>query len=187
MANLTKYSHQDLPERAMDEAVRLPVGLAKFHVQPTDLDHKCQTLVRIRPNNTFLPTDPRYEEARGTFWTRQQSEMAPRCVFQPLNTDDVAIAMRTVTKLGCPFAIKSGGHASFAGASSTSGVLIDLVKLNYVSLEADQKSVKVGPGCRWIDVYPRLEPLGITVLGGRDANVGVGGFLLGGMPHLTKQ
>lgn len=95
--------------------------------------------------------------------------------------------MRAVTKFGCPFAIKSGGHASFAGASSTPGVLIDLVKLNHVRVEHDQKAVQVGPGCRWIDVYPRLERLGLTVIGGRDANVGVGGFLLGGMSHWTTQ
>ena len=39
---------------------------------------------------------------------------------------------------------------------------------------------RVGTGNKWIDVYSVLEPLGRTVAGGRNGDVGVGGFLLGG-------
>lgn len=83
--------------------------------------------------------------------------------------------------MGCPFAVKSGGHGCYVGQSSVNqGMTIDLVKLNLIEVSEDRRIVKLGPGSRWLDVYTSLEPLNLTVIGGRDADVGVGGFLLGG-------
>lgn len=81
----------------------------------------------------------------------------------------------------CPFAVKSGGHAAFSGASSIpDGLTIDLQRLNTIQLASDKKSVKVGPGNRWIDVYKHLGPKGLTAVGGRVSDIGVGGLTLGG-------
>lgn len=83
--------------------------------------------------------------------------------------------------IGCPFAVKSGGHGCYDGQSSVNqGITIDLVKLNQIMLSEDRSIVTLGPGSRWLDVYTALEALDLTVIGGRDAGVGVGGFLLGG-------
>jgi hypothetical protein len=49
-----------------------------------------------------------------------------------------------------------------------------------LKLQRIGKSVRLGARNRWFDVYPKLDPLGLTVLGGRVSIVGVGGFLLGG-------
>ena len=69
----------------------------------------------------------------------------------------------------------------FPGASSIEGgVLIHLDFLDSIVLEEDRKTVRVGAGKRWGAVYEFLDPLGLTVVGGRAAGVGVGGFLLGG-------
>jgi hypothetical protein len=38
----------------------------------------------------------------------------------------------------------------------------------------------VGPGANWGRAYEVLDPLNISVVGGRSAEVGVGGFILGG-------
>lgn len=77
--------------------------------------------------------------------------------------------------------MKSGGHAAFAGASSTQGgILVNLAPLNQVSLSADRTTTSIGPGNTWGDVYKVLDPLGVSVVGGREAGVGVGGLLLGG-------
>lgn len=73
----------------------------------------------------------------------------------------------------------------FSGASNMpDGVTIDLVKLNQVTLSRDKRMVAVGPGNRWRDVFGKLEPEGVTVLGGRWATVGVGGLLTGGTKAL---
>lgn len=83
--------------------------------------------------------------------------------------------------MNCPFAAKSGGHAAFSGASNIAGgVTIDLAGLNEVTVNKDRKTVSVGPGNRWVDVYRQLEKENLTVVGGRIADVGVGGLTLGG-------
>jgi hypothetical protein len=50
-----------------------------------------------------------------------------------------------------------------------------------VNVSTDKRTVSVGPGNRWGEVYDKTEPLGIAVSGGRWGNVGVGGLLTGGM------
>lgn len=81
----------------------------------------------------------------------------------------------------CKFAVKSGGHAAFSGASNIKdGLTIDLINLNKISLSADQKQTSVGAGNVWYDVFTYLTPKGLTVIGGRVSAIGVGGLTLGG-------
>lgn len=65
-------------------------------------------------------------------------------------------------------------------SSITDGVLLALTKIKTLELASDNKSVQVGPGLRWRDVYSYLEPHNVFVVGGRIESVGVPGFLLGG-------
>lgn len=57
---------------------------------------------------------------------------------------------------------------------------IDLGLLNHVKVDTTAETAEIGPGCRWRDVYTELEKHNYTVAGGREAGVGVAGFLLGG-------
>lgn len=73
----------------------------------------------------------------------------------------------------CQFAVRSGGHTSWAGASNIQfGVVIDLGSLKAVELAADKSTVSVGVGAIWGDVYKALEPHGLSVNGGRASTVG---------------
>jgi FAD/FMN-containing dehydrogenase len=54
------------------------------------------------------------------------------------------------------------------------------VGIREVEVSEDRGTTRVGTGLRWGEVYEALEPQGLTVVGGRDSGVGVGGFLLGG-------
>ena len=91
----------------------------------------------------------------------------------------IAITMSRVTQ--CPFAIRSGGHSDVPGASNVEGgVTIDMSRLNEVTVSRDQKSVYIGAGAKWGDVYQTLDALELSVIGGRAASVGVGGLTLGG-------
>jgi len=65
-------------------------------------------------------------------------------------------------------------------SSITDGVLIALTKIKTLELAGDKKSVLVGPGLRWGDVYSYLQPHDVFAVGGRITGVGVPGFLLGG-------
>ncbi|KAL7775952.1 hypothetical protein CFE70_006364 [Pyrenophora teres f. teres 0-1] len=81
----------------------------------------------------------------------------------------------------CPFAVKGGGHAAFAGASSIAdGITVSMERMNHVVVSKDKKYANVGPGNRWVDVYKTVEKSGVNVVGGRMAPVGVPGLILGG-------
>lgn len=93
----------------------------------------------------------------------------------------MSLAVLTFRVTQCKFAVKSGGHAAFAGASNIdNGVTIDLINLNQISLSSDKTQVSVGPGNVWYDVYNHLQPHNVTVIGGRVSAIGVGGLTLGG-------
>ncbi|KAF3934473.1 hypothetical protein ABW19_dt0202809 [Dactylella cylindrospora] len=106
---------------------------------------------------------------------------SPTCIFTPSSTTDVAKAVKLFSDNSCIFAIRSGGHLPNPGFSSTNnGILVSLSGLNQVNYDASSGVVDVGTGNRWKKVYETLDAEGITVMGGRSADVGVGGFLLGG-------
>lgn len=79
--------------------------------------------------------------------------------------------------------MRSGGHNPNSGFASIdrSGLLIDLVKLDFLSISEDRKSVRVGPGNRWIDVYDYLDTYGLSAIGTKEPGPGVGGSILGGI------
>jgi FAD/FMN-containing dehydrogenase len=93
----------------------------------------------------------------------------------PQTARDVAATVKLLTKTegGCQFAIRSGGHTSWAGASNIAdGVVIDLRALSEIELIADKSTVSVGVGATWDVVYSKLDPLGLSVNGSRAAGVG---------------
>lgn len=55
-----------------------------------------------------------------------------------------------------------------------------MARFNSVTYDATSNTASIGPGLIWDDVYAVLEPLGVTVVGGRVTGVGVAGFTLGG-------
>lgn len=74
------------------------------------------------------------------------STQTPMCVVEVLDTEDVLSVMKIIGDTRTPFAIKSGGHASNPGFSSTTGVHISLAKLTQVTLSEDKGSVEIGLG-----------------------------------------
>ncbi|KAF3903865.1 hypothetical protein ABW20_dc0103725 [Dactylellina cionopaga] len=121
---------------------------------------------------------------QNTYWSTT-SVKTPICIFAPTSATDVSKALKLFSSNSCIFAIRSGGHLPNPGFSSTSnGILVSLTGLDQISYSPSGNGgsgvVYVGSGNRWKAVYSKLDALGITVMGGRSADVGVGGFLLGG-------
>ncbi|KAL9056195.1 MAG: hypothetical protein Q9162_003074 [Coniocarpon cinnabarinum] len=108
------------------------------------------------------------------------STQLPACVFEPGTPQDVSTALGIIAENETPFCIKSGGHASNAGFSSTTGVHMSMIRMNQTTLSPDNSTVEIGMGLGWSQVYKSLEPTGYNVVGGRVAGPGVGGFTLGG-------
>ena len=120
----------------------------------------------------------------GGYFSVQQQETIPVCHVLPSSASDVSGVVNIIGNHECIFAVKSGGHAQFSGSSSApGGITLDLRNLNGLALVNDSDGVttaQIGTGNRWGNVYDFIGPKNITVTGGRDSDVGVGGFLLGG-------
>lgn len=101
--------------------------------------------------------------------------------MQPASVEHVSLAVKTLTSNDCSFAVRSGGHSPNAGAANiASGVTLDLAHLDAITVSSDQSTVSVGPAATWGEVYSTLDPLNLTVAGGRSGGVGAGGLALGG-------
>ncbi|KAI3047264.1 hypothetical protein CBS147352_6895 [Aspergillus niger] len=141
----------------------------------------CSALPRLYPGHVLQRSTTAYSTWDASFWSQQQEEVDPACVFQPASTVEVAVGLLLSELTLCPFAVKSGGHAAFAGASNIQdGLTIDLVGLNSTALSRNSTIASVGAGNRWLDVYDWLDPMGLSVIGGRVSDIGVGGLTLGG-------
>ena len=99
----------------------------------------------------------------------------------PLTTDEVAEALSIILERSCRFSVKSGGHARYPDDSiSVGGVTIDLQRMRSLELSTDRSTVKLGAGHVLYSMYHGLENYNLTSLGGRTADVGLGGYTLGG-------
>jgi FAD/FMN-containing dehydrogenase len=66
-------------------------------------------------------------------------------------------------------------------ANIDDGITIDLSAMNKLQINHAVNTVSVGAGARWQSVYDALDPYSLSVQGGRNGHVGVGGYLLGGI------
>jgi FAD/FMN-containing dehydrogenase len=95
---------------------------------------------------------------------------------------DVGTCLAFVRKFGIKFAARSGGH-SYAGWSSSTGLIIDVENLKGVQISGT--TANVGAGTRLIDFYNGLAAHGRAVPGGSCATVGIAGLVLGGGVGVT--
>ncbi|KAI4189499.1 MAG: hypothetical protein LQ348_003782 [Seirophora lacunosa] len=141
----------------------------------------CVLLANFLQNATFFPASPAYQQQQSAYWSTQQAETHPACRFLPSSAREVAIIYLVAATFKCKFAVKGGGHASFAGASSIEeGVTLDLQRLNTTQVNSEGTITQVGSGNRWINVYQYLTPKNLSVVGGRVSDIGVSGLTLGG-------
>ncbi|KAI9649812.1 hypothetical protein NHQ30_002394 [Ciborinia camelliae] len=70
----------------------------------------------------------------------------PACVVEVASDADVSIVMNIIAATRTSFAIKSSGHASNPGFSSTTGFHIPLAKLTQIKLSQDKSTVEIGTG-----------------------------------------
>jgi FAD/FMN-containing dehydrogenase len=113
-------------------------------------------------------------------WNARFDDVLPRAVAQPLDTGDVQAIVRWAAKHHVQVGIRSGGH-SYAGLSSTIGLLVDLSRLSMVRLEPGGTQAQVGAGATLGRVYSALWTAGQrTIPAGSCPTVGVAGLTLGG-------
>ncbi|KAI1804338.1 hypothetical protein F4811DRAFT_561903 [Daldinia bambusicola] len=145
----------------------------------------CDALIEAGLGDRLLvATDAGYEPQVQS-WYAANARLRPDCLVLPHSTEEVATALTALVKANngggdWHIAVRSGGHGFPGSNNIVNGVTIDLTMMNSSTYDPETKLAKVQPGGRWRNVYADLQEAGVVVTGGRDGDVGVGGFLLGG-------
>jgi FAD/FMN-containing dehydrogenase len=122
------------------------------------------------------PGEAGYTTAKELFDPRFDS-LHPAGVAYCRTPQDVATCLAFVRTYGVPVAARCGGH-SYAGWSSTSGLIVDVTEMAGVSVSGG--TATAGAGTRLVDFYDGLSAHGRAVPGGSCPTVGIAGLTLGG-------
>ncbi|KAI9437960.1 FAD-binding domain-containing protein [Lactarius indigo] len=154
--------------------------LSTRHAPRYNAQAVCQQIVSAVSNasQVFFPPSNGYTSDNEHSFV-SNSELSA-CSVEPGSTKDLGLILHVLRTTSTQFGVKSGGHATNRGFSSTRGVQISLARFNTFNVNTEAHTVELGPGLTWDDVYERLDPYGVNVIGGRISGVGVGGLTLGG-------
>lgn len=125
-----------------------------------------------------LPMDPEYNA------DRQESNPAfqayPIAIVYCAVESDVWWCLQTAAAASVPFCIRSGGHSTAGYSVVDKGIVIDVSVLSYVSIDAANSLVTVGPGTNFDTLNGALNSTNFHVPSGECGDVCVGGFVQGG-------
>jgi FAD/FMN-containing dehydrogenase len=133
-------------------------------------------LQRVIAGEVALPGSPTFEASSRPFNARFQ-EVVPEAFVVSSTPQDASEAIAFAGRHALHVAIRSGGH-SFAGHSTTRGVVIDVSPMRSVSVSGGLATV--GAGARLGEVYDALQSHGLAIPAGSCPSVGVAGLTLGG-------
>ncbi len=148
------------------------------------VDPRLRELAREVRGPVITPASPAYNHARVVYNERFDG-VHPLGIVQPISIDDVRRVVNWGRKTGVRLAIRSGGH-SYAGYSTTSGLVVDLKRLHSISLAPSGRAA-IGAGARLVDVEANLARRGRAVPAGSCATVAIGGLALGGGVGLASR
>lgn len=143
--------------------------------------HSPQNLESLRASmagRLILPGEEGYYMANWPNNSRWAGVM-PRAIAMCTSEPDVQLCIRWARDNGERFAIRCGGH-SYAGFSTTTGLLINVRPMNKVTYDPVKRLAFVQAGATNQDMANALGKTNFAVPSGRCPTVGVSGLVLGG-------
>ncbi len=135
-----------------------------------------EALQGVIAGQVVLPGSPPYEQLPKPFNARFH-DVRPQAVALCASPHDVSATISFARRHGLSNAMRSGGH-SFAGYSSTRGIVIDVAPMRSVSVSGGL--ARIGAGARLGEVYEALQEHDLAIPAGTCPPVGVAGLTLGG-------
>lgn len=126
----------------------------------------------------IMAGDPAYEGARTIF--NAMIDRRPAVIAQCETLDDVKQAILFGRKLDLEIAVRGGGHSVAGMALTDGGIVIDIRRMNAVTVDPEAGTATVAGGATMSHLDRATEPFGLATTGGRVSTTGVGGFTLGG-------
>jgi FAD/FMN-containing dehydrogenase len=135
---------------------------------------------RIRGDVT-TSADSGYEGLRRSMvWNQFVPERRPRAIVQAATEEDVVEAVRFARANRLKVAVHGGGHSWVGFSLRDDSLLIDLGRLNNVSIDRDARIAVVQPGISSREFNRSLAARGLAFPVGHCPTVAMSGFLLNG-------
>jgi FAD/FMN-containing dehydrogenase len=115
-------------------------------------------------------------------------ERRPEFIVRPVDTADVAAAIRFAAEQRLPLSVRGGGHNVAGTALCDGGVAIDLSRMRGVSVDPQKRTVTAEGGARLGDVDAETQKHNLAVPLGVVSRTGVAGLTLhGGLGFLSRK
>ncbi|KAJ3957596.1 hypothetical protein N0V92_005846 [Colletotrichum tropicale] len=106
----------------------------------------------------YTPDQDAYQTRNASYWA-QSAQLKPCAIVQPRNAEEVSKTVQAlVATPECNFAVRSGGHTVWPGASNIQhGITIDLGLMAKTTYNHETELASLLHGGRWTDVYHEAE------------------------------
>src|SRR6186997_318547 len=141
---------------------------------PTQLD----ALRRSFAGEIVTPASPDYDDARRVW--NATIDRRPAVLVRPTSVDDVAAAIRFGREQDLEIAVRGGGHSAVGHSSTDGGIVIDLGRLNEVSIDPAKRVARTGGGALLGQLDTAAQEHGLVCPVGVVGHTGVAGLTLGG-------
>lgn len=127
---------------------------------------------------TIRAADSDFDEARRVW--NAHIDRRPGLILVARSSADVARAVRFAAEERVLLAVRGGGHSVAGWGTCDGGIVLDVSRLNSVTVDEHHNVLRVGGGARWADVDGAAWKHGLGVTGGMVSTTGVSGLTLGG-------
>ena len=142
--------------------------------------HALRALQETLDGDLLLPADAQFDPSRRIGWNLMLPERRPDMIVRAASQADVVRTLAFAREQRRQVAIRGGGHSWCASALREGGVLLDLGRLDSVTIDPAAATASVGPAVRGTQLVQQLAPHGLAFPVAHCPTVPLGGFLLNG-------
>jgi len=132
--------------------------------------------------NSIARGEPGYDAARErVIWNKRLDKArSPDAVVSVRSAEDVAAVIRFASARGLQVSPRGSGHHYEAAALREGGLLLDLGGLDFIEIDAETRTARIGAGVRSGELSERLAERGFAFPVGHCVDVGLSGYILAG-------
>lgn len=158
-------------------ALLSPLRLLAQPVKQQSID----TFKTLISGKVIAKTDPDYEIQRsGSVWQQVKPEQYPSLMVQANSVNDVIETVKFARRNNRKISIRCSGHSYYSSFLQDDKIMLDLSRLQDLSVDRENSLAKVQPAIRAQDFIAEITKSGFSFPAAHCGNVPLGGFLLGG-------